>query len=203
MTGIDWSNGPITERDPEKLGGDQIVESWEDGIDSIDIAEMFDLDLDDVETLLAYARTAPRLAHTVVVDNNVPKPLRRSLSGHLVRTAYEMGWAGLQNGMLFAAAERARFDLSLTADQNLEYQQNLSGRIIPLVVLGAGRWPLVSPHGEQIAQEVGRARPGSYALSAFRCRRSSVALHRTNLNDERLTSKANYEENNGGQQRCG
>ena len=76
MPGIDWSNCPITEPDPEKMGGvptlrgirisaDQIVENWEDGVEAIDIAEMFDLDLDDVEELLTYARTAPRLVHPV------------------------------------------------------------------------------------------------------------------------------------------
>ncbi len=76
MTGIDWSKCPICESDPLKMGGvwtlrgirisaDQIIENWEDGIETIDIAEMFDLDLDDVEQLLAFARKAPRFAHSV------------------------------------------------------------------------------------------------------------------------------------------
>lgn len=75
MTGIDWSNCPIVERNPNKLGGvptlralrisaDQIIENWEAGVETIDIAEIFDLDYDDVNALLEYARTAPRLAHT-------------------------------------------------------------------------------------------------------------------------------------------
>ena len=76
MTGIDWSNCPICKSEPDKLGGawtlrgirisaDQIIENWEDCVETIDIAESFDLDLDDVEELLAYARTAPRLVHSV------------------------------------------------------------------------------------------------------------------------------------------
>lgn len=76
MTGIDWSHCPIVERDPEKLGGvptlrdlrisaDQIIENWEVGVHPIDIAEMFDLDYDDVNTLIAYSKTTSRLAHTV------------------------------------------------------------------------------------------------------------------------------------------
>lgn len=76
MTGIDWSKCLLCQSDPEKMGGvwtlrgirisaDQIIEKWEDGVETIDIAERFDLDLDDVEELLAFARTAPRLVHSV------------------------------------------------------------------------------------------------------------------------------------------
>ena len=76
MTGIDWSPCPIVEYDPEKMGGvptvrawrmsaDAVVENWEAGVEPEEIVELFGLDLDDVNEILAYARTAPRLAHPV------------------------------------------------------------------------------------------------------------------------------------------
>jgi hypothetical protein len=52
----------------------------------------------------------------------------RRLVGHSVETAYERGWSSLTNGELLAAAEATLFDLFVTTDQNLRYQQNLSGQ---------------------------------------------------------------------------
>ncbi len=63
----------------------------------------------------------------VLFDQGTPAALRRELTGHLVATAFEMGWAELGNGDLIAAAEAA-FDALITTDQNLRYQQNLSDR---------------------------------------------------------------------------
>ncbi len=100
----------------------------------------------------------------ILLDHNVPKPLRRILRGHLVQTAYEMTWAALRNGELLAAAQWARFDLLITADQNLTYQQNLSDRVISLIVLGSAQWPYLLPHRPRILEEVERAVPGSYAF---------------------------------------
>ena len=100
----------------------------------------------------------------ILFDNNVPKPLRRSFRGHVVRTAYDMQWAELSNGSLLAAAERARFDVFVTADQNLGYQQNLVDRLMSLVVLGSSQWPDVLPHRSRIVEAVTTAVPGSYAF---------------------------------------
>lgn len=72
----------------------------------------------------------------VLFDHCVPKPLRRHLTDHEVKTAYEMGWERLKNGKLLDAAQ-AEFDVLLTVDQNLPHQQNLEGRTIALVVLVA------------------------------------------------------------------
>jgi len=63
----------------------------------------------------------------ILFDHGTPAPLRHSLSGHEISTAYEMGWAQLSNGDLLAAAEKS-FDVFITTDQNLRYQQNLAGR---------------------------------------------------------------------------
>ena len=69
----------------------------------------------------------------------------------------------LPNGDLLAEAERAGFDVLLTADNNMRYQQNLSGRRIALVVLSTPQWPLVRLHIERIAAALSSTTPGSYA----------------------------------------
>ena len=77
----------------------------------------------------------------ILFDHNVPRPLRKILSDHLVKRSGELGWGELRNGVLLKNAEAALFDVMITADQNIEYQQNLKERRIALVVLGSNRWP--------------------------------------------------------------
>ena len=79
----------------------------------------------------------------VLFDQGVPVPLRRALTGHSIETAYERGWSTLKNGALLAAAEQAGFDALVTTDQQLRYQQNLTGRRIAILVLGVTAWPLI------------------------------------------------------------
>jgi len=98
----------------------------------------------------------------ILFDNSTPRGIARSLHGHLVTEARERGWDRLSNGELLKAAEQAGFDVLLTPDQNMRYQQNLTGRRIAIVVLGKGRWTLVKPHVAQIAAAVNSATPGSY-----------------------------------------
>jgi hypothetical protein len=71
----------------------------------------------------------------VLFDQGTPKPLRNYLSPHNLRTAFEEKWNELSNGDLIAAAERAGFDVLVSTDQNLKYQQNLTNRLIAIVVL--------------------------------------------------------------------
>jgi hypothetical protein len=68
----------------------------------------------------------------------------------------------LANGDLLAEAERAGFDVFLTADKNIQYQQNLEGRKIAVVVLSTPQWPMVRLHVAEIAAAVNAATPGSY-----------------------------------------
>jgi len=70
----------------------------------------------------------------------------------------------LLNGELLRVAEDAGFDVLLTTDKNLAYQQNLSGRKIAIVALGRSRWSLIEPVLGRVAQVVGQVRPGSYVL---------------------------------------
>ena len=71
----------------------------------------------------------------ILFDHCVPRPLRRELPGHDIKTAREMHWEGLKNGKLLDEAQAARFDVLLTVDQNMRYQQNLQGRAIAVVVI--------------------------------------------------------------------
>jgi predicted nuclease of predicted toxin-antitoxin system len=71
----------------------------------------------------------------ILFDNNVPRGLARALTGHTVTEARERGWATLKNGELLRVAEKAGFDVLVTADKNIRYQQNLEGRKIGIVVL--------------------------------------------------------------------
>jgi hypothetical protein len=84
------------------------------------------------------------------------------LSGHAVTEARTRGWDTLSNGGLLAEAERAGFDVFVTADKNIQYQQNLSGRKIAVVVLSTPQWPLVRLHTAKVAEAVNAATPGSY-----------------------------------------
>jgi hypothetical protein len=99
----------------------------------------------------------------ILFDNGTPAPLRHSLKGHVVVEAIERGWDRLLNGELIAAAESAGFDLLLTTDKNMRFQQNLKGRKIAFVVLGNQQWPTLRRHVERVVAAVNAATPGSYA----------------------------------------
>ena len=98
----------------------------------------------------------------VLFDQATPVPIRTYLKGHEVRTAAQQGWDTLKNGELLTAAEAEGFDLLLTTDKNMRYQQNLSGRKIAVVVLGLQQWPSLRPHVRLVVEAVNSAVPGSY-----------------------------------------
>jgi hypothetical protein len=99
----------------------------------------------------------------ILFAKNVPVGVRQFLVKHEVRTVVEMSWPPqLENGELLDAAEEAAFDVMVTSDQNIRYQQNLTGRKLALVVLGSNIWPIVRNHGPAIAARVDGATPGSY-----------------------------------------
>lgn len=103
----------------------------------------------------------------VLLDENVPAGLRRHLEPHDVLHATQMGWDGLANGLLIAAAEREGFQVLVTADRNLLYQQNLDGREIALVVLGTNHWDTIRSKPELVGQAIERASPGGFEDVAF------------------------------------
>jgi hypothetical protein len=79
----------------------------------------------------------------ILFDQGTPAPMRHLLAGHVVTTANELGWSALKNGELLAAAEGEGFELFVTTDTNLKYQQNLFGRRIGIVVLDTTSWPRI------------------------------------------------------------
>jgi len=99
----------------------------------------------------------------ILFDVNVPRPLGRLLTGHDIELADHIGWREMTNGELLSAAEQAGFDLMLTADSNLRYQQNLSGRRISIIALSTNAWPIIRNHVERITAAIDAATPGSYA----------------------------------------
>lgn len=100
----------------------------------------------------------------ILFDHGTPRWLARALPGHTVIAAKARGWDELNNGDLLRVAEEAAFDLLLTTDQRIRYQQNLIGRKIAIVVLGGStKWSRVRLHLDGIAESVNTAKPGSYA----------------------------------------
>jgi hypothetical protein len=99
----------------------------------------------------------------VLFDHGTPSGIARSLSGHDVTEAIERGWDRISNGELLKVAEAAGFDVLLTTDKGIRYQQNLTGRKIAIVVLGNSTWRIVRLYLDRIASVVAEATPGSYA----------------------------------------
>ena len=99
----------------------------------------------------------------ILFDHGVPIGLARALAFHTVVTAQARNWDRLSNGALLAAAETAGFELLVTTDRRIRYQQNLSDRQIAIVVLsGSTKWSQIQLHFERILAAVDAATPGSY-----------------------------------------
>jgi hypothetical protein len=99
----------------------------------------------------------------VLFDQSTPAPLRGHLEGHSVTEARDRGWDRLANGDLLNAAETAGFEVFVTADKNLRYQQNLTARKIAIVVIGNAQWRVLRLYVARVAGAVDAAMPGSYA----------------------------------------
>jgi hypothetical protein len=100
----------------------------------------------------------------VLFDQGTPIGVRDSLLGHTVRTAAEQGWSTLLNGQLLRAAEDAGFDVLLTTDTSLQFQQSLEGRKLAVVILNRNRWKLIRPVLPQVAAAVLAAKPGTWTV---------------------------------------
>ena len=97
----------------------------------------------------------------ILFDHGTPSGIAGALSGHDVTEAIERGWDRISNGELLTAAEAGGFDVLLTTDKRIRYQQNLTGRRIAIVVLGNSRWRCVRLYLDRIALAVAYATPGS------------------------------------------
>jgi len=103
----------------------------------------------------------------ILFDQGTPVPLRGFLNPHPVDTAAELGWSTLTNGNLISAAEREGFDVIITTDQNLKYQQNLADRKIGVVVLKTTSWPRIRNSASSVLAAVQSLQPSGYIEIEF------------------------------------
>ena len=105
----------------------------------------------------------------ILLDNNMNPRLQRLLKGaHEVQHAYHLGWEQLQNGDLLRSAETAGFDLLITIDKSMFYQQNNSKRRISLMILPATDWDWLRRAHQRIVSAVECATPGGYIVLDIR-----------------------------------
>ena len=102
------------------------------------------------------------MAKRVLLDENLPQKLRLHISGHTAITTAYQGWAGLSNGALIDAAEKAGFDVLVTADQGVNYQQNMQGRSLSLVILSTNRNTLVLANIPAIISAIAEVPKGGF-----------------------------------------
>lgn len=97
----------------------------------------------------------------ILLDECVPVPLWRHLTGHDVEHTIRRGWQHVKNGELLKLAE-AEFDLLITSDKNLGYQQNMQSRHIAILVLWTNDWPKLLARVSEIVAAVAAMLPGDY-----------------------------------------
>ena len=97
----------------------------------------------------------------ILLDECVPLPLREILNRHVCQTAQQMGWKNIQNGELLDLAE-GEFDLFITADQGVRYQQNLTGRQIGVIELSTNKLRLIKAAASQINEAVDSIGPTEF-----------------------------------------
>ncbi len=103
----------------------------------------------------------------VLFDQGTPVPLRRYLASHIVATVFEKGWSTLQNGELLRTAEAEGFEVLVTTDQSLKYQQNLKNRQIAVVVLMTTSWPRIERAVNRVVVALNSVKPGGYVEVEF------------------------------------
>ena len=98
----------------------------------------------------------------ILFDQGTPVPLRKHLAEHEVFTAFEKNWSHLKNGELLQQAEEEGFELLVTTDQNLRYQQNLQERKIAIVVLMSTSWPKIQKNIDTIVTSINAVNARDY-----------------------------------------
>lgn len=103
----------------------------------------------------------------VLFDQGTPVPLRGFLHPHVIDTASERGWSCLRNGDLLDQAEASHYDAFITTDMNLRYQQNLTQRVIRILVLTTTSWPRIRERTADIKQALESLAAGGYTEVAI------------------------------------
>ena len=96
----------------------------------------------------------------ILFDHGTPAPLRHHLPEHSVDRSAEKGWELPENGELIRKAEEEGYQVIVTTDQNMRYQQNLAGRRLAVVVLLATAWPRVRHRTDEVRAAIEEVRPG-------------------------------------------
>jgi hypothetical protein len=103
----------------------------------------------------------------VLLDEDVPRRLKRELTVHEVRTVVEMGWTSIKNGVLLGLAAAAGFDVLLTCDRNMAHQQDVSALDLALVVLAVPdkRMQTILPLVPDVLTVLdGKPQPGTFSV---------------------------------------
>jgi len=98
----------------------------------------------------------------ILFDQGTPVPLRRYLTNNEVDTVFERSWSKLPNGKLLDAAEQAAYEIFITTDQNLKYQQHLAARKISIIVLLSTSWPRIQKKIDEVKTAIVDSTSGSY-----------------------------------------
>ena len=102
----------------------------------------------------------------ILFDQGTPAPLRSHLK-HEVATVVDLGWSTLSNGELLTQAEAAGFEVLVTTDQNLKYQQNLPRRRIGIAVLTKASWPRIERDVANVCARIDALTPGQFVEIAI------------------------------------
>jgi predicted nuclease of predicted toxin-antitoxin system len=102
----------------------------------------------------------------ILLDECVPWPMHRLLEGHESDTAQQRGWGGIKNGELLRLAEEV-FDLFITSDQNIRYQQNIAGRRIAIIELSTNKLRRIDAASELVRSVVASIQPGEFRRLAI------------------------------------
>ena len=101
----------------------------------------------------------------IILDESTPHKLRLLIgSRHTVVTTWFQGWSGLKNGELLAVADEAGFDLFVTSDQKLGYQQNLAERRMEVLVLSTNNWSVIRERAPQISAAIDASEPSGFVF---------------------------------------
>lgn len=98
----------------------------------------------------------------ILFDQGTPAPLRKYFLAHQVDTAFEKGWSAARNSQLLQLAEDAGYELLVTTDQNMKYQQNFDRRKLAMLVLTTTSWRRLKPHAQTVANLVNEMQVGDY-----------------------------------------
>lgn len=103
----------------------------------------------------------------LLLDESVPAGLKRLLTSFEVKTAHEMGWAGIANGRLLFLAEQSGFDIMVTSDTNIRFQNQLAGRRIALVVASTNHWDTIRANPADLVAACDGVAQGTYIVVQF------------------------------------